>query len=410
MSFSGLKTAVRLTIDSCRAADGSLPEAVRADIAASFQAAVVETLTAKCQHALEATGLARLVVAGGVGANRALRASLAELGRRVGARVYYPKPALCTDNGAMIAYAGWCRRTAEAHERAHRREAAVAARRARAAALEQRTTVDKIFLRELRIETIIGFWEWERRIKQVVTIDLEIGTDASVAAASDAIAGTLNYEQLAKRLSDFVGDVAVSDGRGPRDGHWPDRRSRVRRAVGQGVRREARRGSGRTRGRDRHRAYGRRLCLRFSSGPAAMPIPNEAPLALAELERRFGAVRCSSVYRSAAIGAPAADYLNLVAALRPSSPSTRCASSCGRSRRSRARRADAAVCELDLDLLMYGRRVDAAAAVAASGPLRAAVRAGAAGGARARARASRHGRTLRHCGALAAARGSLARV
>jgi dihydroneopterin aldolase len=65
--------------------------------------------------------------------------------------------------------------------------------------------VDKIFLRELRIETIIGFWEWERRIKQVVSIDLEIGTDARVAAASDAIAGTLNYEQLATRLVEFVG-------------------------------------------------------------------------------------------------------------------------------------------------------------------------------------------------------------
>jgi dihydroneopterin aldolase len=65
--------------------------------------------------------------------------------------------------------------------------------------------VDKIFLRELRIETIIGFWDWERRIKQVVSIDLEIGTDARVAAASDAIAGTLNYEQLAKRLVEFVG-------------------------------------------------------------------------------------------------------------------------------------------------------------------------------------------------------------
>jgi dihydroneopterin aldolase len=65
--------------------------------------------------------------------------------------------------------------------------------------------VDKIFLRELRIETIIGFWEWERRIKQVVSIDLEIGTDARIAASSDAIAGTLNYEQLAKRLVEFVG-------------------------------------------------------------------------------------------------------------------------------------------------------------------------------------------------------------
>jgi dihydroneopterin aldolase len=66
--------------------------------------------------------------------------------------------------------------------------------------------VDKIFLRELRVETIIGFWEWERRIKQAVNIDLEIGTDARIAAASDAIAGTLNYEQLAKRLTEFVGE------------------------------------------------------------------------------------------------------------------------------------------------------------------------------------------------------------
>jgi N6-L-threonylcarbamoyladenine synthase len=116
MSFSGLKTAARLVIDACRDASGSLPDAVRADVAASFQAAAVETLAGKCRQALEATGLTRLVVAGGVGANRALRASLAELGRQVGARVYYPKPALCTDNGAMIAYAGWCRRSAGAYE------------------------------------------------------------------------------------------------------------------------------------------------------------------------------------------------------------------------------------------------------------------------------------------------------
>lgn len=66
--------------------------------------------------------------------------------------------------------------------------------------------MDKIFLRELKIETIIGFWEWERRIKQVVSIDLEIGTDARIAAACDGIAGTLNYEQLAKRLVEFVGE------------------------------------------------------------------------------------------------------------------------------------------------------------------------------------------------------------
>jgi N6-L-threonylcarbamoyladenine synthase len=113
MSFSGLKTAVRLTIDAHRAPDGSLADGDRADIAASFQTAVVDTLTGKCRQALDATGLTRLVIAGGVGANRALRASLADLGRRRGVRVYYPKPALCTDNGAMIAYAGWCRRVAE---------------------------------------------------------------------------------------------------------------------------------------------------------------------------------------------------------------------------------------------------------------------------------------------------------
>jgi N6-L-threonylcarbamoyladenine synthase len=109
MSFSGLKTAVRLTIDTARERDGSLPERARADVAASFQAAVVDVLTSKCRQALEATGLVRLVVAGGVGANRALRASLAELGSRSGVRVYYPRPSLCTDNGAMIAYAGWRR-------------------------------------------------------------------------------------------------------------------------------------------------------------------------------------------------------------------------------------------------------------------------------------------------------------
>jgi N6-L-threonylcarbamoyladenine synthase len=109
MSFSGLKTAMRLAIQAHRGADGTLSESLRADLAASFQAAVVDTLTGKCRQALEVTGLESLIVAGGVGANRALRSSLLALGQRVGARVYYPKPALCTDNGAMIAYAGSCR-------------------------------------------------------------------------------------------------------------------------------------------------------------------------------------------------------------------------------------------------------------------------------------------------------------
>ncbi|HVS25639.1 MAG TPA: tRNA (adenosine(37)-N6)-threonylcarbamoyltransferase complex transferase subunit TsaD [Gammaproteobacteria bacterium] len=115
-SFSGLKTAARLAIEAARGARAELDPATRADLAASFEAAAVDTLAGKCRQALEATGLPRLVIAGGVGANRQLRASLAALGKRLGVRVYYPRPALCTDNGAMIAYAGWCRHTSAARD------------------------------------------------------------------------------------------------------------------------------------------------------------------------------------------------------------------------------------------------------------------------------------------------------
>jgi N6-L-threonylcarbamoyladenine synthase len=98
-SFSGLKTAVLTLVKK----EG---QAARADIAAAFQVAVVEVLAAKCLAALRRTGLARLVVAGGVGANRALRARLDAEARQHGFRVFYPPLELCTDNGAMIAYAG----------------------------------------------------------------------------------------------------------------------------------------------------------------------------------------------------------------------------------------------------------------------------------------------------------------
>ncbi len=129
LSFSGLKTAVRLAVEAAAEAAGQgLPDALRADIAASFQAAVVETLVEKCRAALEATGLARLVIAGGVGANRSLRAALAEMGRARGASVHYPKPALCTDNGAMIAYAGACRTPPAAAARAPAVPARIVAR------------------------------------------------------------------------------------------------------------------------------------------------------------------------------------------------------------------------------------------------------------------------------------------
>jgi tRNA N6-adenosine threonylcarbamoyltransferase len=110
-SFSGLKTAVRLALEA-EERHATAYSGLAADVAASFQAAVVETLVEKCARALAATGLERLIVAGGVGANAKLRATLAERCVEIGANVHYPRPALCTDNGAMIAYAGWRRRTA----------------------------------------------------------------------------------------------------------------------------------------------------------------------------------------------------------------------------------------------------------------------------------------------------------
>jgi N6-L-threonylcarbamoyladenine synthase len=106
-SFSGLKTAARLAVEGERERSGGELSATRvADLAASFQAAVVETLVTKCERALTTLGSARLVIAGGVGANRMLRGTLRQRGELAGFRVYYPRPELCTDNGAMIAHAG----------------------------------------------------------------------------------------------------------------------------------------------------------------------------------------------------------------------------------------------------------------------------------------------------------------
>ena len=100
-SFSGLKTAVRT---AARAAPAD--EDARADMAHAFQAAMVDVLAAKSLAALEVTGLERLVVAGGVAANKQLRAALDGAAATGGFAVYYPEPELCTDNGAMIAFAG----------------------------------------------------------------------------------------------------------------------------------------------------------------------------------------------------------------------------------------------------------------------------------------------------------------
>jgi N6-L-threonylcarbamoyladenine synthase len=108
-SFSGLKTAVMLAVRAATAEGAPLEPRIAADIAASFQAAVVDTLVARSLKALRETGLTRLVVAGGVGANRELRTRLAAEVAKRGCAVYYPRPAFCTDNGAMIALAGACR-------------------------------------------------------------------------------------------------------------------------------------------------------------------------------------------------------------------------------------------------------------------------------------------------------------
>jgi N6-L-threonylcarbamoyladenine synthase len=103
-SFSGLKTAALVAL---RGRD--LVGSIRADVARGFEDAVVETLAEKCRRALGVTGHRRLVIAGGVGANRRLRERLAAVVLDLNAEVYFPRPEFCTDNGAMIALAGCMR-------------------------------------------------------------------------------------------------------------------------------------------------------------------------------------------------------------------------------------------------------------------------------------------------------------
>jgi N6-L-threonylcarbamoyladenine synthase len=102
-SFSGLKT---FTLNTINASEKNWQD--KSNVAAAFQEAVAETLSIKCKRALQQTGLKRLVVAGGVSANKQIRASLTELAAKEQAQIYFPRLEFCTDNGAMIAYAG-CR-------------------------------------------------------------------------------------------------------------------------------------------------------------------------------------------------------------------------------------------------------------------------------------------------------------
>ncbi len=110
-SFSGLKTAVVTAVEN-----QTLTPLFIADIAASFEEAAVDVLAIKCEWALEQTGAKQLVVAGGVSANLKLRDRLTRLSEKLGARVHFPRPEFSTDNGAMIAYAGYLRLTRGQHE------------------------------------------------------------------------------------------------------------------------------------------------------------------------------------------------------------------------------------------------------------------------------------------------------
>jgi N6-L-threonylcarbamoyladenine synthase len=106
-SFSGLKTAALVALRGRDLGGGT-----RADVARGFEEAVVETLAEKCRRALRQTGHQRLVIAGGVGANRRLRDRLATVVRDLDAELYFPRTEFCTDNGAMIALAGCLRYSA----------------------------------------------------------------------------------------------------------------------------------------------------------------------------------------------------------------------------------------------------------------------------------------------------------
>lgn len=110
-SFSGLKTAVVTAVKN-----QALTPRFIADIAASFEEAAVDVLAIKCEWALEQTGAKQLVVAGGVSANLKLRERLKQLSEKLGVRVYFPRPEFSTDNGAMIAYAGYLRLARGQHE------------------------------------------------------------------------------------------------------------------------------------------------------------------------------------------------------------------------------------------------------------------------------------------------------
>lgn len=116
-SFSGLKTHTRTLWE--KHAEQADSDQIKADIAAGFEQAVVDTLGIKCRRAMQQTKHRQLIVAGGVGANKALREHLHRVGEKSGFSVSYPRTEFCTDNGAMIAFAGCLRLTAGQYDKGY---------------------------------------------------------------------------------------------------------------------------------------------------------------------------------------------------------------------------------------------------------------------------------------------------
>jgi FolB domain-containing protein len=203
-SFSGLKTQVLLAWQKSPQTEQDM-----ADIALAFEQAVVDTLAIKCERAMLQENCRRLIVAGGVGANRYLREQLQQRVAKLGGQVYFPRMELCTDNGAMIAFAGCLRLQAGQHEPpvvSCRPRWDLAGLPPLSPAHGSNRCMDKVFIEALEIECVIGIYDWERTIRQPIVLDIEMAFDNRVPAASDSIDDTLDYKSVSKRLIQFVSE------------------------------------------------------------------------------------------------------------------------------------------------------------------------------------------------------------